>query len=520
MRTRVMATAFTLTVARAWAAAPQAPALEQLDGGAPAVAAQLAGSDGSRPPIEEFARTPSGSGAGESSARVHGSVNLLGGLDTRFDSPRGDPLAENVFDLRTRAALGVDARLTDSVRVFVEGRAFWRSAAERDFDRAKATLELEAGEAFVDLYAPAVDLRFGNQFIPLGANVAFAPSDRLNPRDLRQISLLGEPDDGRIPVLAARAIGTAAGVTWTAAYVPFFVPNRYSVFRQDEALVQPALGLALPVRIDESIEDELQPRLLETERPKAFPWLGDVALRATAPIGRVKAGASWIWINEKMPGVVVDPELAALARATALQVDPNPLVASVQRRLAAGEQLITGRYARQHVFSAEARALLGSAQLDVDLGYSPAQTLVSGGDLRPISKPMVSWAVGISQAEDSPLLYAATYLGVAVPGVSSGQYLFLLEPETAVGAPRAVWFHLLSAKLGYQLWDDRLEVSARGLFEPVQRSWALGPRIAWKGISRLTLALGAEFFGGPVLSPFGYFRRNDQVVGQVAVDLF
>jgi hypothetical protein len=83
-----------------------------------------------------------------------------------------------------------------------------------------------------------------------------------------------------------------------------------------------------------------------------------------------------------------------------------------------------------------------------------------------------------------------------------------------------VWFHLLSAKLGYELWDDRLEVSARGGFEPVQRSWALGPRIAWKGFARLTLAVGAELFGGPVLSPFGYFRRNDQVVGQVALDLF
>jgi hypothetical protein len=535
MRARVVAPALSLTVALAWASgsspepattpraqsdAGEVPAFESVDAGAPP-GLGASGTDGGRPPVAEFAPPSRVTGIGEGSARVRGSVILQGGVDTSFDSPRGHPLAENVFDLRSRAVLGVDARLSDSMQAVAEGQVFWRSVAQRRFDRTKATAELELGEAFVDLYAPAVDLRLGRQYLPLGANAAFAPSDRLSPRDLRQSWLLGEVDDGRIPVLAARAIGTVGGVSWTAAYVPFFVPNRYAVFGQDEALVQPALELALPIRIHESIEDELQPHLLETERPRAFPWLGDAALRAVVPLGQVRAGLSWIWINEKMPGVEIDPELAVLARAAAQQVDPPPLIVqSVQSRLAAGERLSTGRYARAHVFSAEARALLGPAQLDVDVGYSPAQTVVLGGDLRPSSKRTLTWAVGVSQAEDSPFLYAATYVGIAVPDLPSEQFLFLLEPETAARAPRTVFFHALVAKVGYELWDERLEVSARGAFEPVQRSWALGPRIAWKGMARLTLALGAELYGGPERSPFGYFRGNDQLVGQLAVDFF
>lgn len=453
-------------------------------------------------------------------ARVYGSVRAQTGVDTAFDSPRGDPLAENVFDGQARVLLGADIKLSDAMRLVVEGRGWWRVTGQRAFDRTKATWELEPGEAFLDVYTKSVDLRFGNQVVPFGANAAFAPSDQLNPRDLRGSFLLAEPGDLKLPNLGARAIGTVGKVTWTAAYFPFFQPNRYAVVGQDEAMVQPGLGAQLPQQVDASIEDQLQPHLLETKRPKAFPWLGDLGLRATTQAGPVRLGVSWVWVNEKTPMVTLDPELAALARSAARGNDPDPAIAlSVQDRLASGEQLMTGFYPRQHVFSGEAQALIGSAQLDVDLAYSPAQTLY-GSDLKPLRKETITWVVGLSQAEDSPLLYNLTWTGIAVPDLPSDGYLFLLEPATAAGAPRTVFFHSLFGTVGYALFDRRLEVSVRGAFEPVQRSFALAPRIAWKGWDRTTVALGAELYQGKVYSPFGYFDRNDQVLAQLQYDFF
>lgn len=469
-------------------------------------------------PFEQTEPVPSVEAA-STGVRTFAALRSSLGVDTSFDSARGDPLAENVFDFRTRAHAGADVKLSESLRLFIEGRAWWRVTAERSFDRTKGIIEVDAGEVFADFYSKAVDLRVGNQVVAFGANVAFAPADALNPRDLREGFILGQPEDVKLPNLGVRALGTTGKVTWTAVYFPFFKPSRYSVTGQDEAVVQPALGLDFTREVHESIEDELQPHLLETERPKALPWLGDLGLRATTEIGPAKVGASWVWAWEKMPRVDLDPELAALVRQQTRGNEADPaLAASVQDRLLAGEELLVGAYPRAHVLSLEGQVLLRSVQLDVDLAYSPGQTLY-GSNLSPIRKQTVTWVVGLSQAEDSPLLYNVTYVGIAVPDLPSEEYLFLLEPATAAGAPRTVSFHALFATVAYTFLDDRLEVSVRGAVEPIQRSWAVAPRIAWKGFPRTQLALGAELYEGRVFSPFGYFGRNDQIVGQISIDL-
>ncbi|MBX5483020.1 MAG: hypothetical protein IRZ16_14435 [Myxococcaceae bacterium] len=456
----------------------------------------------------------------EPTARVFGRLRSRLGVDTRFDSLRGDPLAENVFDFRNRATLGADVKLSDAVRLYVEARAWWRASGQRAFDRTKAVLELEPGEAFVDLYTPRVDLRLGNQVVAFGANAAFAPSDQLNPRDMREGFLFGAPEDLKLPNVGVRAATTLGRVNVVAAYFPFFKASRYTVFGQDEALVQPALGLKPPRQVDPSIEDGLQPHLLETSRPMAWPWPGDFGIQATTDVGDVTVGGSWIWINEKLPRVTLDPEVAALVRAGTRGTEPDEAVAaSVQDRFLAGQTLVTGAYLRQQVFSLEAQALIRSAQLDVDVAYTPAQTIYAS-DLKPLRKAVITWVVGLSQAADSPFLYNLTWVGIAVPNLPSEDYLFLLEPATAAGAPRTVSFQALFALVGYAFLDERLEVTLRGGFEPIQRSWALAPRIAWKGWPRVSVGVGAELFEGRALSPFGYFDRNDQVLATFAYDFF
>lgn len=462
--------------------------------------------------IESFESAPQGP-----SAQVFGSAKAQLGADTRQESAPGDELAENVVDLKTRARLAADVKLSDRVRLFLEGRALWRGSAQRGLQGARATFEPRLGEAFVDLYASKVDLRFGQQLVSFGANAAFAPADALNPRDLRE-GLLSDAEEGRLPAWAIRAMGEIGKVSFTAAYFPFFTPHRYVVFGQDEALVQPALGVRIPSRPDPSVEDELQPHLLETQRPKAFPHLGDLGIRAVTPAGPVKLGASWVWMTEKLPQVRLDPELTALLAAQARgKVDPD-LGLSVQNRLAAGEELYSGRYQRTQLFSAEASTLLGSTQLDLDLSYSPRQTFFD--ELSPVSKASWTWVLGVSQAEDSPLLYSLTYVGLAIPGLKADELLLILEPTTAQGAARVGWVHLLVGVLGYTLWKGQLELSLRGGFEPVQRSFALAPKVSYKGMDRLTLWLAAEFNQGRAYSIFGYQGRNDQLVAGAEVTLF
>jgi hypothetical protein len=464
--------------------------------------------------VESFA-APASTGP---TARVYGRVMGFGSLDTRFDSPPNVDMAENVAELRAKALLGVDVKLNDRVRVVVEGRAQVRGVTQRDFERTKGFFEATLGDAFIDLYTSKIDLRVGNQRIPLGANAGLAPADALNPRDLRESFLSADPDDTLLPVFAIRARGEIGRISVTAAYAPFFTPAKFFVFGQDEALLQPGAGVSFDNRrIDPSIEDYIQEQIVETKRPP--PFLGDLALRLVST-GTWKIGASWCWVNEKLPRVTIDPELNTLlkSRSAGKPLDPA-LATSVANRLEAGETLYTGEYWRQHIFSLELSRLVGPGQLDVDVSFSPRQTFFDAS-FAPISKAAITWVLGYSQATDSPLTWGVNYLGIAVPDVKASEQLFLLEPATAVGKDRIGWLHLFTGFVGYPFFDKRLDVSLRAAFEVVQRSFALAPRVAWKGFDGLEIWLTAEFQEGNPYSPFGYFSRNDKVLLGATYTLF
>jgi hypothetical protein len=463
------------------------------------------------PTFETFKTEPSAP-----TVRVYGWTSAYTAVDTRFDSQRGAALAENVWEGRLRAVLGVDVKLSDRIRLVLEGRAQVRGAMQRDFDRAKGFFEPMLGDAYLDFYTSKVDVRIGNQRIPLGANAALAPADALNPRDLRESA--GELEDALLPVFAIRAQGELGKLSWLAAYVPFFQPHRYFVFGQDEGFLQPAFGRALDnTRIDPSVEDYLQDRVLETQRPG--PFVGDVALRV-ARDGRVKLGASWVWMNEKLPRVRIDPELSSvLASQAAGRTVDQAAALSVLNRFQAGETLYRGFYGRQHLFNAEASALLGPGQLDVDLTYSPRQTFYDA-NFAPIDKAALTWVVSYSQASDSPVLYSVSYLGMAIPDIGAREQLMLLEPATAAGEPHTGFFHLFIGFVGVSVWEKRFELSLRATFEPVQKSFSISPRVTWQAVEGLKVFASAEFFEGTPWSPFGYFNRNDRVLVGARYELF
>jgi hypothetical protein len=466
------------------------------------------------PSVESFA-VPAPGGM---TAHVYGHVEGWTSLDTRFDSPPGVDMAENVAELRLRAALGIDLKVNDYIRVVLEGRAQFRGVTQRDFGRTKGFFEPMLGDAYVDVYTKKVDIRVGNQRIALGANAGLAPADQLNPRDLRESFLSGQPEDALLPVFGIRAMGEIGKVSITAAYVPFFEPDRYFVFGQDEALIQPASEQTIQnTRIDPSIEDYIQNSILSTKRP--VPFAGDIALRAVST-GDLKIGASWVWMNEKLPQVTLDSELSALMRQMQMgqSVDPA-LASSVLNRFQAGQQLYTGIYDRQHVFSLEGSRIIGPGQLDVDVAFSPRQTFFDAS-FAPISKAALTWVLGYTQASDSPLLYGVNYLGMAIPDVKAHEQIFLIEPATAVGADRIAWFHLFAGYVSYQFWHKRFEASLRAAFEVVQKSFAVAPSVTWLGVDGLRLWVAAEFYEGNPYSAFGYFGRNNKVLLGARWDLF
>lgn len=471
-------------------------------------------------PIEAFETATEVIEATPATATVHlrGSVKGDTAVDTRFDSARNVPLAENVAEARVKTAVGVDVKITSKLRLVLEGRAQLRFVTQRNFDRAKAFFEPTVGDAFVDLYTEKIDWRLGNQRIALGANTALSAADALNPRDLRESLVQGELEETILPTFALRAQGELGQVSWLAAYAPFFTPHRYFVFGQDEALMQPSLAPAFDNRrIDPSIEDGLQAHVLETRRP--VPFDGDVALRVVSR-GRLKVGASWVWLHEKLPQVRVDPEVAALSRAQAAGKTLDTATAlSVANRFQARETLATGTYARQHLFSLEASSLVGPAQVDLDLTFTPRQTFIDPGFV-PLNKSAITWVVGVSQATVSQVNYSLSYLGMAVPRVGATEQLLLLEPATALGTEHTAFFHLFIGTVAMAVWRERFELQVRAAVEPIGRSLTCGPRVTFQAIEGFKLWLAADLYAGTSYSPFGYFSRNNKVVLGARYDWF
>ncbi len=239
-----------------------------------------------------------------------------------------------------------------------------------------------------------------------------------------------------------------------------------------------------------------------------------------AKVGPADLGASWVTLHQKLPVVTLDPELQYLVDAAARGREPDPAVLlSVENRLAAGESLFSGTSARQHLFSAEASALWGPAQLDFDATFTPRQTFV-GERLEPLAKPAITLVLGAAQAEESDWVWSIAWVTLAVPGVGADELLALIEPATARGAERTAWLHLAAGSVSYAMLEGNLVVSVRALVEPLQGSWAAAPEIRYRFAKRYLGFLAAEIYEGSPFSLLGYWRRNSQVVAGLEIDLF
>ena len=96
-----------------------------------------------------------------SAFRVYGQLRTRAAIDLVFDSLPDAPLAENVAEARTRGTLGAEATYAERAKIVAEVRLRHRAVEQRppsgerflllNGAQAKATLEVNPGEAYVDL---------------------------------------------------------------------------------------------------------------------------------------------------------------------------------------------------------------------------------------------------------------------------------------------------------------------------------------------------------------------------------
>lgn len=467
-------------------------------------------------------------GAEEIEARAWGHWRARLGVDTGFDSPPDAPFGENVLEHRQWLSAGLDARLGDRYRLVLEARGRYRFVERRapegetflvyNGQGKKAWFEAEPGEAFLGVYLPRVDLIIGNQVFAWGANLVFSPADKLNPLDLRQNPLLAEPADLKLPTFAVAARGELGPIEMTVALVPFFRAHRFTVYGQDEGLLQPALQRAtrgLPpsqvTRPPLSVEDELQPLLFGSDRPQAFPTEAELGMRFIYTDAGPRLGLSLLSVHERLPRLSLPVEIAAPLARSIEGGSLTPTESAAVARLVSG---VPGEFPRYHQVAFEGSELLGPVQLDVDLAWSPRRTFYDQG-LQPIDRPAWTAVLGLTDARGTGLVATASALFMAIPGIEAGRRLVFIESAGAESRRHTAFLLVWAAALGGKLVEDRLSLEIRALADGLFRSAALAPRIGWSFNERLSATIGAELWMGPPLFGFGYFRQNDQLFAEI-----
>jgi hypothetical protein len=87
-------------------------------------------------------------------------------------------------------------------------------------------------ELYLDLSFDFMDVRLGRQQVIWGEAIGLRITDMVNPQDFREF-ILDDFIDSRIPLWMAKVDVYAGDWTFTALWIPFFVPNRFAFAGSD-----------------------------------------------------------------------------------------------------------------------------------------------------------------------------------------------------------------------------------------------------------------------------------------------
>lgn len=425
-----------------------------------------------------------------------------------------DAGGERVLELFAHAAAGLELRAPEWKAV-VEARARWlANAVGFDLAGSKGEMELDAGDAYVDLCFDAFDLRLGAQTFTWGATPGLAPADALNPGDARDPATLAAA--GKLPVIAASARARWGDLRAEAAFIPFFRPPRVTLFGQDWAPLRPGGIEALPdlsPLLDRTAHARYQEALLATIWPAQTLADPQGGARLTYALGDLDLSLSYLEVFDALPDARMDPDLGTVLRLYREGRTSGPefffAAAELSRKLDAGEKIVESRFLRARTVAADASFAWEDWTFTLDAGFSPRRTLYTN-DFRAVSRPLLSTAASVQYTHGEDVRVVLGGAIYAAPGMAAGERVLFLEPPGAeAGAHTALWGYAFAAAQ-FTLDRGRWDLSA-GALAGHRGDFVLLPRAAFKPAAGHEFALGAEWVEGAADTAFGYFTHNDLV---------
>lgn len=445
------------------------------------------------------------------------------GLDLRFDR-EGEQIVDALFGARLELELELSRTLTAYAAPWVG----WIGALERDGTDRSLLLSLPP-EAFVRWRSGPISVRAGNLVFAWGSSDLIAPSDVLNPLDLRRGGL-GLAEGVKIPILAGEVVASLGPLTLRGVAAPFFTPSRFFLVGWDYALANGAIPGSPSVNLDGLVGrptvDHLGDQVVLTDRPPDRPDSATLAARATLHLGDLDVSATAVHGWDALPRVILDPDLLIVLEAlgaSARGQEESPLsdpevvdaLVRVERAVDRGQTLFKGSYARRNLIGVDATWALDPIVLKVDVAYTFGRTLYTQG-FRPITLPWLNAVLGAEYVRGEDLQITAELFALTILDIPSNQRLLYFEamtppPSSGPEGRRTISVPGAAAAVRYALLDGDLALQLAVAHTFTRGDWVLLPRVAWRVAAGHELSLGAVWIEGHSDGYGGVYGNTDQV---------
>ncbi|MFP3928423.1 MAG: DUF1302 family protein [Desulfobacteraceae bacterium] len=392
--------------------------------------------------------------------------------DLREQNPYEDD-AYNHTKLRLRA--DYDPAPGTSLVMSIDGDHFiYRNSGDHDH-----TTSIRPYEFYIRRSWDWLEITLGNQIVRWGKIDQVSPLDIVNPEDLRD-GFAQTREERKLPIPMVDLKLFKGMYKFEAVFIPFFQESKLDLIGRDWAMFHHYDRQVGPFEI---VEKDLPNDLSHSE----------YGFRFSGTFKKLDYALSYFRTREDTPSI------GTIAAPPGFRV-PDPSRATLMGLARTANDLsqpVTLDYKRQHVYGLEFETTWGEFGIRGDFAYIHERYFLDHR-LRRTSRPVFHYALGVDYNRPGSY-YVNIQFSQQIVRHYESTLLFADEVTNAV-----------NGTLTKDLWDGKLELGLRYLYNFTQDDYYLNPSVTLEYWRNITLELGLDILGGPEESTLGVFEDNDE----------
>lgn len=460
------------------------------------------------------------------------------------------PKGKDPFELLSSLGAELRHELSPTLNLVLAGRFNYWAGAGEGFRQWRTDYEPRLELAYLNYRPGRWSFTIGQRQESWGSTDLIRPGDVIDPVDMRQMR--GGGFGAPLSQLSAAAAYSAPRWSVRAVLVPFFQPNRITLFGRDTALISPRNPLVaeqLPFLLlieellDPSIQQHIQPFLQATERPQELPLNTSAGLRGAWTLAGADLGLGAFYGWDRTPWVELDEDISRLLTILASDeqsregLDSRDLIEQaletfrisqrLREKIHDGQPLFISKYRRRLTILADFARYIGPIGVRVDVAFSPKQVFYTT-EFSPRRRASIFAALGLSyeHLSDDMRPLAVILEGFWLHPFSwNGAINRAFNPSSARTGEEALLlfddgYYGLAAALSWHLPWMGIELQTGGMATIAPGDLIGQIMISRRFLSGLALKVGANLFWGPApkerLTLGGLLAQNNRIY--LAVD--